>query len=216
MAADLMLPSTIDPERVVLEVPHLGHARPPWRWFEIDLDHISDHDLIRTPPTTQSVRASAMTRHHEPEAVARHLARPRSPAITHVQFEVRDLGEARRTTELVTAAGLLPLPAIHRSERPRDTEDLRRPIALLAALRAPLIKLAYPAPDPPHIAAGISILSEPRALGAELALIPMGTPEGRAAAYTAGSRLIWAPTQPDGERWSADQLLPRIAPSPLL
>ncbi|AXG79239.1 hypothetical protein DVK44_18005 [Streptomyces paludis] len=201
---------------MVLEVPHLGHARPPWRWFEIDLDHITDHDLIRTPPTTHPVRASAMTRHHEPEAIARHLARPRSSAVTHVQFEVRNLGEARRTTELIRAAGLIPLPAIHCSEPPRDTDDLRRPIALLADLGAPLIKLAYPALDPPHIAAGIAILTEPRAFAAELALIPMGKPEGRAAAYGAGSRLIWAPPQPDGERWTADQLFPRLVPSPFL
>ncbi|MEV7869591.1 hypothetical protein AB0P17_26650 [Streptomyces sp. NPDC088124] len=216
MAADLMLPSAIDPERVVLEVPHLGHAQTPWRWFEIDLDHITDRDLLCTPRGSQRIRASAMTRHHRPEAVARHLARPRGTALTHVQFEVRDRREARRTTALIRAAGLSPLPAIHLSEPPHGIDDLRRPLALLAGLGAELIKLAFLAPGARHIAAGISLITEPGSLEAELALVPMGTPEGRAAAYAAGSRLIWVPPQPDGERWTAGQLLPRLTPSPLL
>lgn len=53
---------------MIVELTHLGQARPPWWWFEIDLDQISSKDLLlEVPPEVAirgPVRANAMTRQH--------------------------------------------------------------------------------------------------------------------------------------------------------
>lgn len=206
-------PPRIDVDRVVLEVPHLGYARPPWRWFELDLDQIGEHRLQAAPAPRAGpgIRVSAMTRRREAATIIDHLARPRSPAVTHLQYEVADLDNGRRAADAIRRAGLTPLPAIHLPHSPDNAAELERAVDLLTQLDAPLIKLAYPAPDQHHVDWGISLLASGRQV--ELALVPMGTMTGRAAAVAAGSRLIWAPPVSDGERWGADQLEALATPS---
>lgn len=121
-------------------------------------------------------------------------------------------GHGRRAADAIRRAGLTPLPAIHLPHSPASAAELERAVDLLTQLDASLIKLAYPAPDPRRVDWGISLLAAGRQV--ELALVPMGTVTGRAAALAAGSRLIWAPPVGDGERWGADQLEPLVTSSP--
>lgn len=206
-------PPPLDIERVVAEIPHPGCAALPWRWFEIDLDRVPDPALLCDPPPAPSDpgrRVSGMTRHWRPERIARLLERPRTPALTHVQFEARHTADARRAADAVRAAGLIPLPAAHLS-RPPGPGELLRALEMLCALGAPLVKLAYPAPTPRHVHMGTALLTAHRSGGhPELALVPMGTLTGRAAAVAAGSRLLWAPPHREADRWGADELLPLL------
>jgi hypothetical protein len=207
-----MLPARIDPGQVIVEVPHLGRARPPWRWFELDLDHAPRRDLragLRGDMAAHPVRVSGMTRHHQPDPIGRRITR--GAALTHIQFEACHPAAARRAARLITEAGLTPLPAIHLPQSPGSADDLRRLAGILADLDAPLVKLAYPAPDPVRVRWGTELLTSWDHPGTALAVIPMGTTSGRAAALAAGSALIWAPLRGDGERWGASQLLPLLA-----
>lgn len=206
-----MLPAHIDAGQVVAEVPHPGHARPPWRWFELDLDRICPRDLAASLPegfATGHVHVSGMTRHHQPERILHRITC--SGALTHVQFEAGQAAAARRSAAIIRDAGLVPLPAIHLPHPPASASDLNRAASLLASLAVPLVKLAYPAPDQVRVHWGIRMLTTWDQPATALALIPMGTTAGRAAAVAAGSALIWAPPRSDGERWSTAQLLPLL------
>jgi hypothetical protein len=207
----MMLPAHIGPGQVVAEVPHPGHARPPWRWFELDLDRISPRDLATSLPEDLAaghLHVSGRTRHHQPDLIRRRLAG--SQALTHVQFEARQAATARRSAALIRDAGLAPLPAIHLPHPPASAGELHRAAGLLTGLNVPLVKLAYPAPDRARVHWGTRMLASWNHPGTALALIPMGTTAGRAAALAAGSALIWAPPLSDGERWSTGQLLPLL------
>ncbi len=154
-----------------------------------------------------------MTRTRRPSLVRHHLARAAGTSLTCIQFEAADPG-ARHTAELIRGSGLTPMPAIHLGRPPVTASELLRSLDILMKLDAPLVKLAYPAPDRDRIEWGLRLLAEYSALhpGTELALIPMGTRAGRAAAFAAGSRLLWAPLHPDGERWTASRLQPGLSP----
>jgi hypothetical protein len=199
-------------DQVIVELAHLGQARPPWRWFEINLDHISPADLLRGVPREVAahgpVRANAMTRQHEPALIRTHLARGRAPGITHVQYHVQDARTAEHVAQLVREQGLIPLPSIHLDSPPTARADLQAAIDLLARLGEPLVKLAYPAPGIEHLRWGLDAFTAFRQPATELVIVPMGTLRGRAEAVAASSRLIWVLPVCDGDQWGADQLLP--------
>jgi hypothetical protein len=206
-------PARLEPGRVVIEVPDLGHAQTPWRWFEIDLDHISGQAL-RTDPDADTLTGAhviAMTRTTRAADLTRLLGRPRSRFITHLQYEVTSLRGGTAAAELIRDAGLEPLPATHLPEPPTNAGALHRALDLLTGLGTPLVKLAYPAPDADRVHWGVRLLTDASNRSAELALIPMGSKAGRAAALAAGSRLIWAPLRGETERWGAQELLPVLA-----
>jgi hypothetical protein len=209
-------PRHVSVDRVVVEVPDLSHATPPWRWFELDLDQASDDSLaIRLPPALTGIaKVSGMTRAGSPSTVQARIARAADASLTHIQFEAGSPG-ARHAARLIRASGLTPMPAIHLGRQPAAASELLRSLDTMVELGAPLVKLAYPAPDRDSIEWGLSLLAQSRRLypGTELALIPMGTRAGRAAALAAGSRLLWAPLQPDGERWAASLLQARLSPA---
>jgi hypothetical protein len=207
----MMLPAHIEPGRVVAEVPHPGRARRPWRWFELDLDRICPRDLAVSLPgdlAAGHVHVIGMTRHHQPERIRPQLAG--GQVLTHVQFEAPQAAAARRSAALLRDTGLVPLPAIHLPHPPASAGELHRAASLLTSLNVPLVKLAYPAPDRARVHWGTMMLSTWNHPATALALMPMGTTAGRAAALAAGSALIWAPPHSDGERWSVGQLIPLL------
>ncbi|MBH1938934.1 hypothetical protein I5Q34_32535 [Streptomyces sp. AV19] len=201
-------PPAFDADRMVLEIEHCGHAVPPWRWFEIDLDHITvaglQHDV---PQAITGARVSAMTRHHQAEPIAALLARDRTRHLTHLQFEATGNHSARTVATLAWDQGLVPLPARH-LDQPPDDGELARLAGQLAGLGTPLIKIAYPAPLPAHVDAAVQLLTRWDHTTTALALIPMGTRSGRAAAHAAGSRLMWVPPWPQHDRWGPSDHLP--------
>ena len=210
----MTLPAHLRPGQVVAEIDSLSDARPPWRWFELDLDRgwpLNQHAGLSETVTGPHLHVIGMTRHHLPELFRSRIAWAR--ALTHVQFEVRDPATARRAVAIISAAGLTPLPAIHLPGVPASAADLHQAADLLTGLDAPLVKLAYRAPDPVRAAWGVTMLTSWNHPHTALALIPMGTESGRAAALAAGSALIWAPRYGDGERWTTTELLPVLSES---
>ncbi|MEV4505409.1 hypothetical protein [Streptomyces klenkii] len=194
-------PPVFDADRMVLEIPHCGHAKPPWRWFEVDLDQLTPtalrHDL---PAAAAGAQLSAMTRHQQAEPITVLLARDRTKHVTHLQFEATGDRHAHAAVSMVRDQGLVPLPARHLS-RPPTASELARLADRLASLGAPIIKIAYPALFPAHVDEAVRLLERWDHTTTALALIPMGSRRGRAAAHAAGSRLMWIPPRPTRDRW---------------
>ncbi|MEU5417822.1 hypothetical protein [Streptomyces sp. NPDC020667] len=203
-------PPMFDADRMVLEIPHCGHATAPWRWFEVDLDHLTAPDLRQDlPHAAAGARVSAMTRHQQAEPIAVLLSRDRTGHLTHLQFEAADDRHARTTVAVIRDQGLVPLPARHLT-RPPAAGELPRLADQLASLGAPIIKIAYPAPATAHVDEAVRLLTSWDHTTTALALIPMGSRRGRAAAHAAGSRLMWIPPRSTHDRWGPADHQPPI------
>jgi hypothetical protein len=206
--------TAVDPERIVVEVESLAEIGPPWKWFEIDMDSPATGAPPREPGAGAGFRISAMTTVPGLDNLAGIISRSRGTIVTHLQFPVDAVEQGRRGVEMIDEAGIVPLPMIHRDDPPAGIDELAAAIDLLAQLRAPIIKLAYSAPAEIHVDWGVRLLRSFRHDSSELAIVPMGTAAGRAAAYNAGSRLMWVPPRGDVDRIGADQLAPLLASPP--
>jgi hypothetical protein len=202
--------TAVDPDRIVVEVESVTDIGPPWKWFEVDMD---DPRTGRLPARAagSELRVSAMTCVADLDHLAGVVRRVRGTIVTHLQFPVDSVESATRGITMIDDAGIVPLPMIHRDDPPAGIDELATAIDLLAQLPAPIIKLAYFAPAEIHVDWGLQLLTSFRHPTSVLALVPMGTLAGRAAAYQAGSRLMWVPWRGEPDRLGADQLVGLLA-----
>lgn len=202
--------TAVDPDRIVVEVDSVADIGPPWTWFEVDMDSPRTGPLPPRGAGTE-FRVSAMTCVADLDHLVEVIRRSRGTIVTHLQFPVDAVESATRGIAMIADAGIIPLPMIHRDDPPGSFDELAGAIDLLAQLPAPIIKLAYLAPAEIHVEWGVRLLTSFRHATSALAVVPMGTVAGRAAAYQAGSRLMWVPQRGGADRIGADQLVPLLA-----